>query len=52
MVKQNFSKKKNENVSADVSFKADYKDVKFLSRFISEKGTKSGRRHLLFGNSP
>ncbi len=38
MVKQNFSKKKNENVSADVSFKADYKDVKFLSRFISEKG--------------
>ena len=36
MAKQGFFKKKN--LSDNQEFKIDYKDVKFLSRYISEKG--------------
>jgi len=36
MAKQGFFKKKNAGHNSD--FKIDYKDVKFLSRYISEKG--------------
>ncbi|MBR1373391.1 30S ribosomal protein S18 [bacterium] len=36
MSKQGFFKKKN--LSDNPNFKIDYKDVKFLSRYISEKG--------------
>lgn len=36
MAKQGFFKKKN--LSDNQEFRIDYKDVKFLSRYISEKG--------------
>ncbi|MBO5038997.1 MAG: 30S ribosomal protein S18 [Alphaproteobacteria bacterium] len=36
MAKQGFFKKKN--LSDNPNFKIDYKDTKFLSRYISEKG--------------
>ena len=36
MAKQGFFKKKNGSENAQ--FKIDYKDTKFLSRYISEKG--------------
>jgi small subunit ribosomal protein S18 len=36
MTKQGFFKKKN--LSDNPNFKIDYKDTKFLSRYISEKG--------------
>ncbi len=36
MAKQGFFKKKNSSENQD--FRIDYKDVKFLSRYISEKG--------------
>ena len=36
MAKQEFFKKKN--LSENQEFRIDYKDVKFLSRYISEKG--------------
>ena len=36
MSKQGFFKKKNLSDNSD--FSIDYKDVKFLSRYISEKG--------------
>ena len=36
MAKQGFFKKKNLNENSEI--RIDYKDVKFLSRYISEKG--------------
>lgn len=36
MAKQGFFKKKN--LGENQEFRIDYKDVKFLSRYISEKG--------------
>ena len=36
MAKQGFFKKKNGSEKSDL--RIDYKDVKFLSRYISEKG--------------